>query len=497
VDISGGTMMNKTVIAVLICLSPFSAFGRDISDKLKDSVVYLQISYHGYEQYQPWKNKSLSESSAVGSAVADNMVITTAHNIADAAFIRAKKADGGEYIPAKIKIVDYESNLAMIELDENSLGRPLKPLVFAEKYKKGAAVDFFWLSATEQIYNGRAFLDRVTVGTSAFSSASILTFVAAGTSDSTASGHLYCLDGKPIGIACWSNTNKEAGIIPAKVINRFLADAKGDKYDGIGMIGFQPSELLEPAMRKYLKMPDSLTNGVYISSVYTIGTGSDVLEQGDVLLSIDGFVLNHYGKFREPQFDTLPFDYLITDKTAGEKITFDIWRDGKKQKLETAVKNFSISNMLVPLYELGRQPEYIIIGGCIFQRLTKTYLTARGENWQGMVEPHIYDYMLNRAFKPTEQRKEIVILSYVLPANINLGYHSLSQCVVESINGMKISSMKDIPQALALNPQEKYHVIKFEIDRPDIVLDRSQLESADFAIAQNYGIDKLFNINSE
>ncbi|MDD5010703.1 MAG: hypothetical protein PHQ00_01100 [Phycisphaerae bacterium] len=490
-------MINKTIITVLICLSSFSAFGKDISDKLKDSIVYLQISYHGYEQYQPWRNKDLSESSSVGCAVSANTVITTADSIADAVFIRAKKAEGSEYIPAKIKIVDYESNLAMLELDANSLGRPLKPLVFAEKYRKGAAVDFYWLSATEQIYNGRAFLDRVAVGTSAVSFVSMLTFVAAGTSDSTASGHLYCLDDKPLGIACWSNTNKEAGIIPAKVINRFLADAKGDKYDGIGMIGFQPSELLEPAMRKYLKMPDSLQSGVYISSVYTIGTGSDVFEQGDVLLSIDGFSLNPYGKFKHPQYDILPFDYLITGKTAGEKITFDIWRSGKKQTIETAVKNFSISDMLVPSYELDRQPEYIIIGGCIFQRLTKSYLTARGENWQGMVEPHIYDYMLNQAFKPTEQRKEIVVLSYVLPANINLGYHGLSQCVVESINGMKISSVNDIPQALALNPQEKYHIIKFEMDRPDIVLDRSQLESADAVLARNYGINKLSNINSD
>jgi hypothetical protein len=489
--------MNKVIIAILICLSPFSAFGKNISDKLKDSIVYLQISHYGYEQYQPWKNKDLSEGYAVGCAVADNIVITTAQNIADVAFIQARKTDRNEYIPAKIKIVDYESNLALIELDSNSLGRPLVPLVFLEEYKKGAGIDFFWLSASGQIYNGRGFLDRVTVGTSSVSFVSMLTFIAAGTSDSTASGHLYCLENKPIGIACWSNTNKEAGIIPAKVINRFLTDAENGKYNGIGMIGFEASALIEPAMRKYLKMPDNLQNGIYISSVYKIGTGSDILRQGDVLLSIDGFALNPYGKFIHPQFDILPFDYLITDKTAGEKITFDIWRGGKTQTIETTVKNFDVSKMLVPWYELDCQPQYVIVGGCIFQKLTRTYLAARGEDWQGKVEPHIYDYMLNQAFNPTDQRKEIVVLSYVLPANINLGYHSLSQCVVESINGMKISSMKDIPQALALNPQQGYDVIKFEMDQPDIVLDRSQLQSADLAIAQNYGINKLFNINPD
>jgi hypothetical protein len=153
--------------------------------------------------------------------------------------------------------------------------------------------------------------------------------------------------------------------------------------------------------------------------------------------------------------------------------------------------------MLVPWYEYDRQPEYVIVGGCILQRLTKTYLAARGSDWQGKVEPHIYDYLLNHAFKPTEQRKQIIVLSYVLPANISLGYHNMGQLVVDSINGMKIGSMKDVAAALALKPESKFHVIEFEMDQPAIVLDRKQIESAGLSIAQNYGIDKLYNINYE
>ncbi len=500
-DVSGGTAMNKIIILSILTCSLISLASAkdspDMSESLKSSIVYLQVSYYGYEQYQPWKNKDISEGFGVGCAVSGNEVLTTAYNVANAAFIRAQKADRNEYISAKIKVIDYESNLALIELDSNSLGKPLVPLVFCEKYKKGAGVNFYWLSASGQMYNGRGFLDRASVDNSSISFSRMLTFVAAGVSDRTGSGQLYCLDNKPLGIACWGNENKEAGIIPAKVINRFLADARDGKYNGTGMTGFEVTRLLEPAMRKYLKMPDEIQNGVYVSSVYTIGTGSDVLRKGDVLLNIDEFDINPYGKFKHPEFDQLIFDYLITNKTAGEKIAFEVWRDSKKQKIETLVKNFNVSDMLVPWYEFDRQPEYIIIGGCVFQKLTKTYLTARGEDWQGKVEPHIYDYLLNQAFKPTEQRKQIIILSYCLPANINLGYHGLNQMVVDSINGMKINSMKDIPQALALKPQEKYHVIEFEMEQPTIVLDRSQLDSAGMSIAQNYGINKLYNINSE
>jgi hypothetical protein len=59
---------------------------------------------------------------------------------------------------------------------------------------------------------------------------------------------------------------------------------------------------------------------------------------------------------------------------------------------------------------------------------------------------------------------------------------------------MKIRKMRDIPIAISLNPDSKFVVIEFEMSRPAIVLDRSQLEYAAASIAQIYGIDKMMNI---
>ncbi|OQA18528.1 MAG: hypothetical protein BWY64_01437 [bacterium ADurb.Bin363] len=479
----------------LLLASYITAFANDISDKLINSIVYLQISYQSFEQYQPWKNKELTQGFAVGCAVAENKVITLASNVANAAFIQARKADRNEFIKAKVLMADYESNLALVQLDSNSLPLPLTPLKFSEKYRKGAPVSFYWLSASGQMYNGRGFLDRVTVDSASIFYSKTLLFVTAGISEATNLGQLYCLNHKPIGIASWSGKEKEADIIPGKVINRFLADFRDGDYDGIAMKGFETSNLLEPAMRKYLKVPDAISRGVYVSDVYSIGTGSDALKPGDVLLSIDGYSINPYGRYKDKQFDILPLDYLITSKTAGQKITFELWRDEKIQIISSTAKKFIISDMLVPWYEVDAQPEYIIIGGCVLQKLTRSYMMARGENWEGMMEPHIYHYLVNNAFKPAAERKEIVILSYCLPANLNIGYHNMSQTVVDKINGMKISSMRDIPEALAGNPDSKFDVIEFEMDEPAIVLDRAQRKFEETSISQNYGIDKLININ--
>jgi RNA polymerase-interacting CarD/CdnL/TRCF family regulator len=99
------------------------------------------------------------------------------------------------------------------------------------------------------------------------------------------------------------------------------------------------------------------------------------------------------------------------------------------------------------------------------------------------------------AFKPTAQRREIVILSYVLPAQINLGYTDLAQLVVSKFNGMPISRISDIEKAQKLNPGAKYDVVEFELDNPTVVIPRQQLPQVDATLATSYGIRKLVNVN--
>jgi len=73
-----------------------------------------------------------------------------------------------------------------------------------------------------------------------------------------------------------------------------------------------------------------------------------------------------------------------------------------------------------------------------------------------------------------------VILSYVLPANINLGYHDLGEIVVKKFNGMTIRSIADILTAQKRNPDSKYDVFEFELDNPVVVIIISMIVGAIF-----------------
>jgi len=483
------------IMAALTAAGSAKAGEEQTREAMKGSIVYLEISSYGYDQLRPWKNTDIQQKSGVGCATGAYQVITPAWNLTDAKLIKAKVSGQNEYIPAKIKTIDYEIDLALLELEPNAMKKPLKPIRFEDKFQRGAKLNYYWLNANAEMTTGQGYMDRAETARSMVSYAYFLNLIVTNTSQETSTGQVYCDGSTPVGISCWSKSSTETGLIPAVIINSFLARAKDSSYPGVPAVGFAAEALLDPAMRTYLKMPATMKNGVQVTSVYTIGTGYDLLKAGDVILAIDGKELDAYGKFLHPAYDRILFHHLITSHKIGDDIKFDIWRDGDKQQLHVQAINFDVGQMLVPYYEYGRQPEYVVTGGFVFQKLTRSYLTNWGKDWDGKVTPHLLYYLRDMAFKPTAQRREIVILSYCLPAQINLGYTDLSQLVVSKFNGMPISRISDIAKAQKLNPGAKYDVVEFELDNPTVVIPRQQLSQADATLATSYGIRKLVNIN--
>jgi hypothetical protein len=307
---------------------------------------------------------------------------------------------------------------------------------------------------------------------------------------------LYCLGSMPIGIGCWAGENREADLIPNETIARFLSAITADEeYQGFGEIGFASSELRDPAMRSFLQMPMSIRGGVYVANVYKLGTGADSLLKGDVILDIDGNAIDSYGRYADPTYGPLSMQHLITRKAAGQESLFTIWRDGKRAQIAAPVTSIKPSEMLVPYQEYDRQPEYIIIGGFIFQKLTREYLLEFGKNLAGQAPSHLYHYYRDLAFKPTDERPSIMVLSHVLPTPTNLGYNGLTELVVDTFNGQAVASVADIVKACKLKPNSPQHVVEFEMDAPTVVIPRKPLAEIDRYVSENYGIQKLSNIH--
>jgi S1-C subfamily serine protease len=464
----------------------------DRSDALKQSLVYLDITNSRYDQYQPWKMTPVAKEGGFGCVVAPGQVLTTAENVANATLIQVKTYSQNNYIPATVKVVDYECNLALLTLDQTAIRSPLKPIRFEPRYPEGKTLTTFWLSAGSHLTQARSTLDRAEMRFSDVSFAQNLNFRLTNISRPFGDGEV-CFDGDvAIGMASWG-VDTDAGAIAAETINRFLTSAKEESYTSFGQVGFQTFHLLDPTMRRFLKMPDEIEHGVYVSTVYQLGSGSTELRPGDVILSLDGHTLNPYGRYKHDQYDRISFENIILQKPDGAMIPAEIWRNGRRETLEIQARSFEAGQMLVPYYMYGKQPEYVILGGFVFQTLTRDYLTMWGEDWAGKVPPHLYHYYVDLSFKPSDDRKDIVVLNYVLPMESNLGYQQLSRLVVSTINGSPVQSIADLQAALYAKDQE-FIVIEFETESPRLVLNRAAMATENLKVAQMYGIPSLVHI---
>jgi len=484
-------------IAVLLCsavLVNCFADTADLSEPMKQSLVYLEVSSSSYDLSQPWKQTPISKHSGYGCAVGPYEILTIAENVANATFVQARRYGENAYIATSVKIVDYEYNLCLLQLDKDAMDTPLVPLSFTELYPKGKQLTAYWLSSGNHLTTARATLDRAEMKRSLVSFVNTLTFFATNVSRPFGDGQICCYEKDAIGIAGWG-TESDAGIIPAETINRFLSTCKQKHYSGFATAGFRASALLDPAVRKYLKVPDNIKHGVYVSDVYTIGTGSKELKQGDVILSINGQQLNPYGRYEHPEYKRISFRHILLQTPDGNKIPFKIVRDGQTMAIDITARNIGSDNMLIPYYSYGKQPEYKVVGGYIFQKLNRDYMGMWGSDLSGKAPPHLYHYQRDLSFKPSAEREDIVILSYVLPAEINLGYQQLSQLVVDSVNGTKITSMKHFVETVNNSGDDEILKISFEMDTPVLVIPKEQLKSANIQIAQSYGITKMMHLD--
>jgi hypothetical protein len=384
-------------------------------------------------------------------------------------------------------------NLCLLELDKSAMDKPLTPLSFIESFPKGEQLTAYWLSSGNHLTTSQATLDRAEMSRSLVSFVSALTFFATNVSRPFGDGQVCCHGNDPIGIAAWG-TESDVGVIPAETINRFLSNCKEESYSGFASSGFRASALLDPARRKYLKVPDDIKHGMYVSDVYTIGTGCKELKHGDVILSINGKQLNSYGRYEHPEYKRISFTHILSKILDGTQIHFEIIRGGEIMNLDITGSNVSSDNMLVPYYIYGKQPEYFVTGGYIFQGLNRDYLGMWGSEMSGNAPPHLYHYQKDLSYKPSQEREDIVILSYVLPAEINLGYQQLSQLVVDSVNGTKITSMKHFADTVTAAGNNDVLEITFEMDSPVLIIPKPQLTSSNAQIARLYGISKTMNL---
>ena len=145
----------------------------------------------------------------------------------------------------------------------------------------------------------------------------------------------------------------------------------------------------------------------------------------------------------------------------------------------------------VPPYVVGRGPDYVVVGGLVFQELTRPYLATWGD-WARRAPPRLSWRSIGSEGAGGRTPGRIVLLSSVLPDAANLGYQDLRDLIVERVNGRPVGSLADLRAAFA-RPRGRLPRGRVPA-RPGaerIVLDVAEADAAGERLHRAYGVEKL------
>lgn len=461
------------------------------------SVVRITATRQRWNPGQPWEKQAPRKRRSLGAIIEGEQIITTAEMIADATFIELETTDGLKRIAANPIAVDYEANLALLEVEASENGDffdSLTPLKIAST----PPVPGDMLKIIQVEDNGNPIttcgpVQSVDVVSSFLSSQFFLTYEVKASMQSAASSFTLpvLFEGELAGLLTSYNSKDQlSDVSSTEVLNQFLKDASDGEYQGFPSLGVSTSSTEDTNFREYLQLSDEV-GGIYVSKIVKGGSAEKAgLEVGDVITKADSFPIDRLGYFEHERYGRLFWSHLVRgSKATGETTSLEILRDGELQVLEVTLERRSVDEQLVPSYTFGKAPNYLIKGGMVFQELSQPLLESFGEEWQTRAPLDL----LNAWQNPSDYEEDadrIVFLAGVIATPATVGYEPLRNLIVEEVNGVAIRDMKGLLEAFNNPPADGLHAIAFQGEGILVYLDEVTATAVDSQLMQR-GINRL------
>lgn len=461
------------------------------------SVIRVNVTNQPYDFLRPWTKSTPYQRRAVCPILEGpegKMVLVTGEMVADATYVELEKPDSGEKTPASVIAVDYECNLALVKPVDARFLDGFKPLALGES-RVGDNLSIWQLEGNGTLLSTRALVTSAEVlsypvGDSAFLLYRLTSALQPREGSFTAPAvHGERLTGMVIR---FDSRTQNADAIPAPVIAHFLKSAARHRI-GFPQAGVNFSPLRDPQLRRYSGASGE-KGGVYITNVLPESAAAKAgLQVGDVLTAIDGRPVDRDGNYADPLYGKVSLSHLIsTLHDTGDQVPFQIVRKGDAMTLKLTLTHADPSKSVIEPYVIDRAPRYYILGGLIFQELSRQYLfRGWGASWTKKApDRFVYLDRYQSEIFANDPRERVVILSYVLPSPCTLGYDNLSSLIVTEINGVKLRSLSDIEGALA-NSKDGFHRIRFSESPGEIVLDAAEVARSEATLMKDYGLPAL------
>src|SRR5256886_3356574 len=457
------------------------------------ALVRVNVTGQGYDYFRPWQKKAPSSKRALGAVLPKGRVLVTADLVTNQNYVELDGAESAEKSSANIRVIDDEASLALLEPAEKSFLDGITPLEITSDTVVGDRLAAWQLEPTGALLATEGLVTTVQMMPYPIDVGNFLTYRVSIPMQYRENSYTVPLvkNNKLAGLLLrYDSRSQLLDAIPAPVITHFLKEADSQNYRGFPSAGFSFFPTRDPALREFAG--DKGKRGVYVTNVEP-GTPAmrAGLKVGDILTSVGNHDIDENGNYVDPLYGKIEFTNLLTAHAyAGDVVPFHLERDGKPMQLNLTLEHRDTKNYVSPPYNLDEPPRYYVLGGMIFQELSRQYLKEWGPNWQREAPQRLVylDHFQSELFP--DRNRRVVILSQVLPANSTIGYDELAYLTVTKVNGKEIKSLDDLAEAVK-HPIEGFIKVETEEDPKQIELDAAQVAAEAQDLQNNYGISTL------
>jgi len=485
--------IRRILLAATLTVPSLSSLGADNRQVAwQDSIVRFDVTRNDHNFRVPW-DKRAQTVSKLGAVIDGNEVLTTALGLANHTLVRLQKGGRGRWYDGEVKWVDYQANLAVVGVGDQTFWNGLVPVQFggADQLRDNLQV-VRWRAGN--IERRAAEFSRFTVADANFNQAPRIELKASSEIEGAGRGELMVSGGKAVGLVA-SKSGSTCSVIPGPFITAALNLRADGNYKGLGYFDFIWQPASNPATTEYFKL-DGPARGVLVIKPSTRPGAKSPLKLHDIILEVDGFPVDIQGDYLDPDYGHVIMEYLACrNKWAGDTVKFKIWRDGKTEEIDYPLPKADFTANLVTDRPDDTEPTYLVVGGLVFVPLSAEYLSSWGKDWQRNAPFRLVFYNNQ---KPETTQRSLVVLSLVLPDFYNIGYQErkAQNLVLDKANGHRIDTLESLANALQ-TPGDGFHVFEFKkgSSLQKIILDAETLEEANQRIAKRYRIPRMRKLN--
>ncbi len=452
-------------------------------DSLRKSVVKIFTTAQRPNYYEPWRVGTQENSSGSGCVLPGHQILTNAHVVSDQIFVQVLKDGDTQKYTAKVLAVAHDCDLALLKVEDPEFFKGTRAVTFSEIPSLRDKVQVYgYPMGGEELSITEGVVSRIELVTYSHSLRSLLGVQTDAAINPGNSGGPVFKNKRVVGIAFQGYNaivaQNTGFIIPTLFIKRFLKDVKTGGYHGVPTLGIYAEVMESEPLRSYFGMKKKETGLLVSKAVFGSSVWGQV-KDNDVLLAIDGFAIANDGTIPFRKGERLNFQYPLALHKIGDNLKLKIIRDKKTRTVTVKLKG---ETRLVPFPRYDRKPSYFIFDGVIFSELDFDYFRASKE-------ADTQFFALYFSGLPSAERKRVVLVNHILPHLINKGYGaSYSNLVVQTVNGVQISELKDLLKAFQ-KPVDGRHIIGFnkakEVGNKIVLKAEGSKEATDEILKQN------------